>query len=224
MCGRFTQAYTWQEIRDIYNLIGTAQNLASRYNVAPTQQIDAVYIPDDTRLLANMRWGLFPPWWKKSARETPSTFNVRAETVTEMPFFRSVFKRQRCIIPASGFYEWVSAGKNQPKQPHYITAKDGSPLAFAGLWSRWRDIDTDDEVLSATIIVTNANETLRPIHDRMPVILEPDSFQPWLSGQSGTELLVPTAEEKLTSWPVSTRVNKAGGADDATLIASVGSA
>ena len=102
--------------------------------------------------------------------------------------------------------------------------KDGSPLAFAGLWSRWRDIDTDDEVLSATIIVTNANETLRPIHDRMPVILEPDSFQPWLSGQSGTELLVPTAEEKLTSWPVSTHVNKTGGADDATLIASVGSA
>ncbi len=123
MCGRFTQAYTWQEIRDIYNLIGTAQNLASRYNVAPTQQIDAVYIPDDTRLLANMRWGLFPPWWKKSAKETRSTFNVRAGTVTENPFFRSAFKRQRCIIPASGFYEWVSAGKGQPKQPFYITAR-----------------------------------------------------------------------------------------------------
>ncbi len=178
MCGRFTQAYTWQELRDLYDLTGTAQNLAPRYNIAPTQQTDVVYIPDDARLLVKMRWGLIPPWWIKSAKETPSTFNARAETVAEKPFFRSAYKRQRCIIPASGFYEWVSAGKGQPKQPHYITAKDGSPLAFAGLWSRWRDIETEQEVLSGTIIVTNANETLRPIHDRMPVILEPDSFQP----------------------------------------------
>lgn len=222
MCGRFTQAYTWQEIRDLYDLTGTAQNLEPRYNIAPTQQIDVVYIPDGTRLLAKMRWGLIPPWWKKTAKETPSTFNARAETVAEKPFFRSAFKRQRCIIPASGFYEWVSAGKGQPKQPYYITSKDGSPLAFAGLWSRWRDIETEQEVLSATIIVTDANETLRPIHDRMPVILKPDGFQPWLSGQSGTELLVPAADEKLTSWPVSTRVNKAGGANDATFIVKAG--
>jgi len=90
--------------------------------------------------------------------------------------------------------------------------------AFAGLWSRWRDIETDQEVLSATIIVTNANETLRPLHDRMPVILEPENVAPWLSGEAGTDLLTPAAEEKLTSWPVSTRVNKTGGADDATLI------
>ena len=224
MCGRFTQAYTWQEIRDLYDLTGTALNLEPRYNIAPTQQIDVVYVADHKTLPAKMRWGLIPPWWKKTAKETPSTFNARAETVAEKPFFRSAFKRQRCIIPASGFYEWVSAGKGQPKQPHYITAKDGSPLAFAGLWSRWRDIETDQEVLSATIIVTNANETLRPIHDRMPVILEHENVAPWLSGEAGTELLVPAAEEKLTSLPVSTRVNKTGGADDASLIASVDSA
>ena len=224
MCGRFTQAYTWQEVRDYFDLIGSAQNLEPRYNIAPTQQIDVIHVPDDRRLLANMRWGLIPPWWKKTAKETPSTFNARAETVTEKPFFRSAFKRQRCIIPASGFYEWISAGKGKPKQPYYITATDGQPLAFAGLWSRWRNIETDAEVLSATIIVTNANETLRPIHDRMPVILEADSFQSWLKGEAGTELLVPAAEEKLTSWPVSTRVNKTGGADDPSLIASVGSA
>jgi putative SOS response-associated peptidase YedK len=89
------------------------------------------------------------------------------------------------------------------------------------LWSRWRDIETDQEVLSATIIVTNANETLRPIHDRMPVILGQENVAPWLSGEAGTELLMPAAEEKLTSWPVSTRVNKAGGADGATLIDKV---
>ena len=224
MCGRFTQAYTWQEIRDIYDLTGAAQNLEPRYNIAPTQQIDVVYAPDNKRLLAKMRWGLIPPWWKKTAKETPSTFNARAETVAEKPFFRSAFNRQRCIIPASGFYEWINAGKGQPKQPYYITASDSSPLAFAGLWSRWRDIETDEDILSATIIVTNANETLRPIHDRMPIILEPDSFQPWLSGEAGTELLVPAAEEKLTSRPVSTRVNKTGDADDASLFASVGSA
>ncbi len=90
--------------------------------------------------------------------------------------------------------------------------------AFAGLWSRWRDIETDQEVLSATIIVTNANKTSRPIHDQMPVILEHKNVAPWLSAKAGTELRVPAAEEKLTSWPVSTRVNKAGGADGATLI------
>jgi putative SOS response-associated peptidase YedK len=90
--------------------------------------------------------------------------------------------------------------------------------AFAGLWSRWRDIETEQEVLSATVIVTNANETLRPIHDRMPVVLEHENVAPWLSGEAGADLLIPVAEEKLTSWPVSTRVNKAGGADGATFI------
>ena len=107
-------------------MTGTALNLEPRYNIAPTQQIDVIHVPDDKTLLAKMRWGLIPPWWKKSAKETPSTFNARAETVAEKPFFRSAFKRQRCIIPASGFYEWVSAGKNQPKQPFYISATDGS--------------------------------------------------------------------------------------------------
>ena len=81
MCGRFTQAYTWQEVRDFFDLIGSAQNLEPRYNIAPTQQIDVVYTPDDTRLLASMRWGLIPPWWKKTAKETPSTFNARAENL-----------------------------------------------------------------------------------------------------------------------------------------------
>ncbi len=102
--------------------------------------------------------------------------------------------------------------------PHLHANQPGFWDAFAGLWSRWRDIKTDEDILSATIIVTNTNETLRPIHDRMPVILEHENVAQWLSGEAGTELLVQAAEEKLTSWPVSTHVNKAGGADEATFI------
>jgi putative SOS response-associated peptidase YedK len=221
MCGRFVQAYSWQEINDLLDLVGPPQNIQPRYNVAPTQQIDVVYRDDGERKFAKMRWGLIPFWWKKPASEAPSTFNARAETVAEKPFFRASYNKTRCIIPASGFYEWVNRGKDQPKQPFYISAKDEKPLLFAGLWSPWKDVETEEDRLTATIIVTKANDTLSDIHDRMPVILDPDDVKPWLNGALGSELLEPAPEEKLTYWPVSTRVNKTGSADDASLIEAV---
>ncbi len=105
MCGRFTQSYTWRELAELYRLTQPALNLRPRYNIAPTTSIDAVSLADAGRELVPMRWGLIPGWWKKTAKEVPSTFNARAETVEQRPMFRSAFKRTRCIVPASAYYE-----------------------------------------------------------------------------------------------------------------------
>src|SRR3954453_135858 len=138
MCGRFTQNYTWQEVHDFLNFLGAPLNLRPRYNIAPTTMIDVVRLGKNGRELIKMRWGLVPFFWKKSLKEVPATFNARAETVAEKPMFREAFKRRRCIIPTSGFFEWT--GGKGDRQPHFFTAADGSPiLAFAGLWDKWRD-------------------------------------------------------------------------------------
>jgi putative SOS response-associated peptidase YedK len=151
----------------------------------------------------------------------PATFNARAETVAEKPMFRGAFKYRRCIIPASGFYEWT--GGKGARQPHLFTAADGSPvLAFAGLWDRWMDPDNFDEVISATIIVSGASGWMTPYHDRMPVLLEPQDFDAWLDGSLGAEALKPAAEEKLREHLVSPRLNRTGvGDDDPTIIEPV---
>ena len=153
-----------------------------------------------------MRWGLIPWWWKKTAKEAPATFNARAESVADKPTFRDAFKRRRCLIPASGYYEWKATPTG--KQPFYITAADGPVLTFAGLWDEWKDPQTGERLRSSTIIVTKANEFTRAIHDRMPVLLGAERFEPWLSGEAGTELLQPAPNDALRMWPVSKRVNK----------------
>ena len=148
----------------------------------------------------------------------PATFNARAETVAEKPMFREAFKRRRCIIPASGFFEWT--GEKGDKQPHLFTAADGSPiLAFAGLWEKWRDPATGEDVLSCTIIVSGASAWMTPYHDRMPVLLRAEDFDAWLNGTLGADALKPAAESALREWPVSKRVNRTGvGDDDPTII------
>jgi putative SOS response-associated peptidase YedK len=166
-----------------------------------------------------MRWGLIPSWWKKTAKEVPSTFNARAETVATKPMFRAAFRRGRCVIPASGYYEWKPTPRG--KQPYYISTADGSVLSMAGLCEQWTDIETGTRVRSCTIIVTAANALTRTIHDRMPVLIEPKDFGPWLSGESGTELLQPAPDERLRLWPVSKRVNRTGNVDDPTLIEEI---
>ncbi len=171
-----------------------------------------------------MRWGLVPVWWKKPLKEVPATFNARAETVAEKPMFRDAFKRRRCIIPASGFFEWTG-GKGE-KVPHLFTAADGAPvLAFAGLWDRWTDPVSGDEVLSATIIVSGASAWMEPYHDRMPVLLGAEDFDSWLVGTLGPEALKPAAESALQEWIVSSRVNRTGvGDDDPTIVDPIESA
>jgi putative SOS response-associated peptidase YedK len=153
-------------------------------------------------------------------KQLPATFNARAEGLVDKPMFREAFRRHRCIIPASGYYEWSK--RPDGKQPYFISAADGGVLSFAGLWDRWRNPENDEPMASCTIIVTDANALTRPIHDRMPVLLDRADVRSWLNGTGGTELLRPAAQDRLGMWPVSRRVNKAGtGDDDPTLVDEV---
>jgi putative SOS response-associated peptidase YedK len=222
MCGRFTQHYTWSEVHEFLSVFGPPQNVQARYNIAPTTWVDVVRpTAEGERELVRMRWGLVPAWWKRPLKELPATFNARGETVVDKPMFRNAFKTRRCIIPASGFYEWTGAAGS--RVPHIFTAADGSPLlAFAGLWDRWRNPETRDNVQSCTIIVSGASAWMEPYHDRMPVLLGQDQVEPWLSGAMGADALRPAAEAALREWPVSTRLNRTGiGDDDPTMVEPV---
>ncbi len=220
MCGRFTNRLTWRELVALYRLTVPAApelNLPARYNICPTTTIDAVIERDAKRELVPMRWGLVPSWWKKKAKETPATFNARAETVAEKAMFRAAFKRTRCLIPASGYYEWKAMPDG--KQPYYFSAPDGSPLTIAGLWDEWKDIETGEPLKSCTMIITVANEYVSKIHDRMPVLLQQKDFDIWLTGKAGIELLKPAPDDYLQMYPVSRRVNSSRApGDDPTLI------
>jgi len=218
MCGRFTQHYTWEEVHAFLSVFGPPRNLRPRYNIAPTTTIDVVRPGTEGRELVPMRWGLVPGWWKKPLKELPATFNARAESVATKPMFRNAFMERRCIIPTSGFYEWT--GEKAKRQPHLFTAANGSPiLGFAGLWDRWRDPVSTEEVLSATIIVCGASAWMEEYHDRMPVILAPDDFDAWLNGTLPAAELKCAPESALREWLVSPRLNRTGaGDDDPTII------
>ena len=132
MCGRFTQEIHWREIYELYRLTSPASNVQPRYNVCPTDTIDTVIEREGSRELVPMRWGLIPAWWQKPIKAMKlATFNARAESVTQKPMFREAFKRHRCLIPASGYYEWEDTP--QGKQPHYFTRRDGKPVTIAGI-------------------------------------------------------------------------------------------
>jgi putative SOS response-associated peptidase YedK len=207
---------SWADIHALADLVGRPRNLAPRYNIAPTTPIEVLRPVDGGNEIVPMRWGLVPSWWKKQLSELPSTFNARAESVADKPMWRSAFTSRRCIIPASGFYEWT--GKPGSKTPHYFSAPDGEPLAFAGLWERW-DSPEGDDVLSATIIVGEANEWMQRFHDRMPIILDWSDARAWIDGNHPATLLRPARDDTLQEWIVSQRVNKAGfGDDDSSLI------
>ncbi|TLG75166.1 SOS response-associated peptidase [Methylocystis sp. B8] len=212
MCGRFTQHLSWEELQRLADLIGQPRNLAPRYNIAPTTQIEVIRPTAAGNELVPMRWGLAPSWWKKPLGALPATFNARAETVAEKPMFRSAFKSRRCVIPASGFYEWT--GKPGAKTPHYFSSPDGRLLALAALWESWRDPESDAKVDSATIIVGPANEWMQRFHNRMPVILDWRDVSAWMTGDDPGTLLRPALEDALQEWVVSSRVNRSGVADD----------
>jgi len=216
MCGRATYKLTWEEIVALYRLtLGQpAVNTRARYNVCPTTTIDTILDQDGTRRLERMRWGLIPSWWSKPLKEMKlATFNARAETVATKPMFRSAFKRNRCLIPVSGYYEWQDTPGG--KQPWYFTARDGSPaLTIAGLWDEWKDKASGETLKSCTTIITEPNKFVAEVHDRMPVLLGEKDYEPWLNGKAGLELLRPAAENALQKWPVSKRVNSSRAPDD----------
>jgi putative SOS response-associated peptidase YedK len=221
MCGRATYKLTWEEIVALYRLtLGPSpHNFQPRFNVCPTTTIDAIVAEDGKRELIRARWGLVPGWWPKPLKELKlATFNARAETVDEKPMFRNAFKRKRCLIPVSGYYEWQDTPGG--KQPWYFTARDGSPaLTIAGLWDEWTDKETLKRLKSCTMIITEPNKFVAEVHDRMPVLLTEKQFDPWLSGEAGVESLKPAPNDFLQKWPVSKRVNSSRADDnDPTLI------
>jgi putative SOS response-associated peptidase YedK len=220
MCGRYTNRLTWAEIVRLYNLTldQPARNTQARYNICPTTTIDTVVEDQGKRMLVPMRWGFIPSWWQKPLKEMKlATFNARAETVATKPIFRDAFKRHHCLIPASGYYEWQDTPTG--KQPYYFTRADGDPVTIAGVWDEWQDTQAGERIKSCAMIITTPNQMVGEVHDRMPVVLEKDNFEAWLSGAAGQELLKPAANETLQRWPVSKRVNSSRTSDeDAALI------
>ncbi len=175
----------------------------------PTQPVAAVRATEEGRALVLLKWGLIPSW-SKGAAIGQKFINARAETVAEKPSFRSAFKQRRCLIPASGFYEWRKDGKRN--QPYFVRLRDEELFSFAGLWERWHDPE-GEEIETCAIVTTTANEVMQPIHERMPVILDPSAEEQWLDSRSTPDslsaLLVPFASERMEVFPVNLYVNNA---------------
>lgn len=209
MCGRFTQTATPAAIAqqfDVHNF----PLLKPRYNIAPSQPVSAIRLDPETmtRQLVLLRWGLIPSW-AKDPKIGFHCINAKAETVAEKPSFRAAFRKRRCLVVATGFYEWQVQGKT--KQPMWIGLKSRQPFAFAGLWEQWQPPE-GDTIQSCTILTTEPNELMRPIHNRMPVVLPAEAYPQWLDPtvqdvDSLKTLLRPYPSEDLIVYPVSTLVN-----------------
>jgi putative SOS response-associated peptidase YedK len=202
MCGRFALFASGEEVAERFHL--TEPPLFDpRYNIAPTQAVAGVRATVAGNELAFLRWGLIPSWASDSAIGN-KLLNARGETVAQKPSFRSAFRQRRCLIPASGFYEWQKTGAGR-KQPYFIRPCEGGLFAFASLWERWHD-PRGEAVETCTIVTTEANELMRPLHERMPVILDPASEGVWLDPRSSAEalraLFVPFASERMEAFSV----------------------
>lgn len=209
MCGRYTLSTPTDILGELYEL-ETELTLSPRFNIAPTQEAAVVRVDAEssTRRLDLLKWGLVP-FWAKDPGIGSRMINARSETVAEKPAFRVSLKRQRCLVPADGFYEWQATGG--PKQPFFFHRKDGRPIALAGLWDRW-DKGDDGPLETFTILTTTPNEVVAPIHKRMPVILKRSNFEEWLDPNDDdvetlTALLIPAPADLLEAYPVSTYVN-----------------
>jgi putative SOS response-associated peptidase YedK len=222
MCGRYTQLMPWSELVALYRITAgaaSAPNLPPRYNICPTQDVPVVRAGAAAgRELVMMRWGLVPAWSKDAAIGS-RLINARAETVAEKPSFRSAYKSRRCLIPADGFYEWLKP-ESGPKQPYRITLAGGAPFAMAGLWERWEKAPDGTALETCTIITTAANEFVRPIHHRMPLILGATVHDAWLDAATPPDILsaLPNPYDgALEAHAVSTRVNNPRNDDDACI-------
>jgi putative SOS response-associated peptidase YedK len=223
MSGCFAQHYTWKQIHDAYGLTGRKPpvDIRPRYRIRPGATIDTVRLVKGRRIFEPMRWGLVPNWWLMGTEPTnPATFNTHIDTAESISFFRDSLGRRHCLIPASGYYEWQDTPDG--KQPYYFTRRDGSVMTLAGLWDEWRHPDTNELVLSSTMMIVEPNKFVAEVRDRMPAILEPSQFEGWLSGASVRTSLKPAAENVLDRHPVSKRLTRSRTSDaDATLIEKV---
>ena len=209
MCGRFTLSTPAQTLADLFE-VAKVPDLPLSFNIAPSEAIVAVRTPEEEaqREFALLRWGLVPAWAKEPTVGN-RMINARSETVATNPAFRAAFRRRRCLIAADGFYEWQR--QERRKQPFYIRMRDERPFAFAGLWELWEGRD-GTVVESCTLLTTEPSELVRPLHDRMPVILDPRDYELWLDpGVQKPErlepLLRPYSAEKMVAYPVSQAVN-----------------
>ena len=208
MCGRFTLQITKEMIAEIFG-VPITQDIQPHYNIAPTQQVAVIRTyPDETRHLDFLHWGLIPSW-AKDPSIGHKMINARSETAHEKPAFKYAFHHHRCLIPASGFYEWSTDGTK--KKPLYIHLKKEIPLAFAGLWDHWKS-PAGDVIESCTILTNSSNTLLKPVHDRMPVILDPKDYGLWLNPrisaiESLKYIFEPYPSDKMEMYPVSDIVN-----------------
>lgn len=214
MCGRYGRRADKQRIAEWFHTRNTnvfdESTYAPSFNVAPQSMQPVVRLDAETgeRELTIMRWGLVP-FWSKDSKLAYSTINAKAETVTTSAAFREAMKRRRCLVPAEWFYEWQKVDA-KTKQPFAIGLKDGSMFAFAGLWETWKDKATGATLETYTIITTDPNEIMQPLHNRMPVILRRDDYDRWLEpgdpARLPVDLLRPFDGEQMTAWKVHARV------------------
>jgi len=220
MCGRFALKAPPSQLITQFDLNECA-DFPMRYNIPPGTNIPVIRpSPDGKRVLHLLRWGLVPHWAKDPSIGARLN-NARGESVAEKPSFRTAFKQRRCLVPASGFFEWKTEGKI--KQPYYFSLKSGKPMAMAGVWESWTAPD-GGILRTVCIITTAANAIMAPIHDRIPVIINPDNWQAWMVEpvEKISSLVSAYPDEELRMWPVSRQVNRTGE-DDAGLIEPVGS-
>ncbi len=212
MCGRFVQFSSLRTLENHFNFQVEPADVSANYNVAPTQKVLAL-IQREQYQLEKLHWGLVPSW-AKNLSGASRMINARAETVATKPSFRAAFKRRRCLILADGFYEW--RGEKGQKQPWFITVPADQPMAFAGLWEIWKSRGTavaQSGYRSCTIITTEASESVRDIHHRMPVILQPKAYAKWLDPENqdahDLEAILQTKHiSELKRYPVSKQVNR----------------
>ena len=207
MCGRYTLRTPVDSLAERFEIDDHPSSILPSYNIAPTQEVAAV-VEEDERRLDLLRWGLVPSW-AKDPEMGNRMINARGETVSEKPSFRKAFKTRRCLILADGFYEWQKTDNG--KQPYYVRMQDASPFAFAGLWETWNG--DGDEMRTCAIITTEANDLMREIHHRMPVILHPEDYEMWLDPNFEEKepliaLLKPYPDEAMEAYSVSRRVNR----------------
>lgn len=210
MCGRIASWRSPDDLSALFEAMNVvAEPLPSRYNVAPTAEVYAVAGTRSGRRLGTMSWGLVPAW-SEGPESGLRPINARAETLLDKRLYAESFLRRRCLVPADGFYEWRT-GPDGSKQPHFLASPDGSPLALAGLWDRWTGRD-GRALVSVAIVTTPANALVARLHDRMPAILPPASWETWLDPATDDPaplqaLLQPAPAESLGMQPVITRVN-----------------
>ena len=213
MCGRYALYGPIKRTPEHDRWFEDLDQFGSHYNIAPTQVCPVARLADAKQSLALLRWGLIP-FWAKDPAIGNRLINARAESVAEKPAFRAAYRARRCLVPASGFYEWKKVPRG--KQPYYITSADGSLLAFAGLWEQWQPAH-GEPISSYTIITTDANAVVKQLHERMPVILAPQHYHQWLTAKDPRVVLRPCPPEMLAAYPVSTAVNSPRN-DDAALV------